>query len=167
VSDASSHHPLRLHPSAQRVADALHAAGVRGQVREFGVPTRTSAEAATALGCDVAAIAMCLVLVADTEPLVVIKSGAHRVDLELLARTLGVGVVRAATADEVRAVTGQPIGGVAPCNWPSSPRVLIDEALEPFEEVWSAAGTPNTVFPTSFDELRRLTGAEPVAVVSG
>lgn len=64
----------------------------------------------------------------------------------------------------MRAATGQPIGGVAPVNWPTTPRVLIDVALEGFDEVWSAAGTPNAVFPTSYHELRRLTGATPVRV---
>ncbi len=153
-----------LHPSAQRVADALEAAGVRGSVREFTTPTRTSAEAAAALGCQLAAIASCLVFVADDEPIVVIKSGAHRVDIAHLAGELGATEVRQADAKEVRAVTGQPIGGVAPVNWPTSPRVFIDATLEPLGEIWSAAGTPNAVFPTSFDELRRVTGARAVTV---
>ncbi|HEV3212089.1 MAG TPA: YbaK/EbsC family protein [Acidimicrobiales bacterium] len=155
-----------LHRSAQRVADALRTAGATGEVREFAVPTRTSAEAAAALGCELAAIASCLVFVADDEPIVVIKSGAHRVDLEHLGRQLGGATVHQADADEVRAVTGQPIGGVAPVNWPTSPRVLIDATLEPIVEVWAAAGTPNAVFPTTYDELRRLTGATPVTVVA-
>jgi prolyl-tRNA editing enzyme YbaK/EbsC (Cys-tRNA(Pro) deacylase) len=156
-----------LHPSAQRVADALRSAGVPGEVREFAVPTRTSVEAAAALGCELAAIASCLVFVADDEPIVVIKSGAHRVDLEHLGGVLGAAAVRQADADEVRAVTGQPIGGVAPVNWPTSPRVLIDASLEPLGEVWAAAGTPNAVFPTTYGELRTLTGATPVAVAGG
>jgi len=156
-----------LHPSAQRVADALRRGNVPGRVREFATPTRTSLEAAAALGCEVGAIAMCLVLVADGEPLVLIKSGAHRVDLTHLAAELGVAHLRQADAKEVRAVTGQPIGGVAPVNWPTTPRVLIDVALESYTEVWSAAGTPNAVFPTTFGELRSLTGATPVMVVGG
>jgi prolyl-tRNA editing enzyme YbaK/EbsC (Cys-tRNA(Pro) deacylase) len=155
-----------LHPSAQRVADALWAAGVGGEVREFTSPTRTSVEAAAALGCELAAIASCLVLMADGEPVVVIKGGAHRADLGHLATVLGSTTVRQADATEVRAVTGQPIGGVAPLNWPTTPRVLIDLSLERFDEVWSAAGTPNAVFPTTFAELRRLTGATPVTVVA-
>jgi prolyl-tRNA editing enzyme YbaK/EbsC (Cys-tRNA(Pro) deacylase) len=153
-----------LHPSAQRVADALEAAGVHGRVREFTAPTRTSAEAADALGCELAAIASCLVFVADDEPIVVIKSGAHRVDLALLAGELGATGVRQADAKEVRAATGQPIGGVAPVNWPTAPRVFIDATLEPLAQIWSAAGTPNAVFPTTYEELRRVTGAIPVSV---
>jgi len=155
----------QLHRSAQRVADALDAVGATGEVREFAQPTRTSAEAAAALGCSLAAIASCLVLFADDASVVVIKSGAHRVDLGHLAGQLGAASVRQATAAEVREVTGQPIGGVAPVNWPTQPRVVIDEALDGLGEIWSAAGTPNAVFPTSFDELRRITGAAPVSVV--
>jgi len=165
VSEAPDGVPA-LHPSAQRVADALAAAGVPGRVREFAVPTRTSAEAAAALGCELGAIAMCLVLMADDEPIVVIKGGAHRIDLEHLAGAIDVARVRQADAKEVRAVTGQPIGGVAPVNWPTSPRVLLDASLERYDEVWSAAGTPNAVFPTTFEELRRLTGATAVTAVA-
>lgn len=156
-----------LHPSAQRVADTLAAAGVRGGVREFEVTTKTSQDAARALGCEVVAIASTLVFMADGSPIVVIKSGAHRVDLDHLARQLGASEVRQADAREVRAATGQPIGGVAPVNWPTSPPVFIDTTLAALGEIWSAAGTPNAVFPTTYDELRRLTGATPVAVVAG
>ena len=122
--------PPALHPSAQRVADALRAAGVHGVVRQFEQSTKTSADAAAALGCDLAAIASCLVFVADEEPIVVITSGAHRVDTTFLAGALGVATIRMANASEVRAATGQPIGGVAPINWPSSLRAYIDAALE-------------------------------------
>ena len=155
-----------LHPSAQRVADALVAAGVEGHVRQFEASTRTGADAAAALGCELGAIASCLVFVADSEAIVVITSGAHRVDTVLLARSIGAASIRMATAGEVRSATSQPIGGVAPINWPSSLRVYIDEDLEQHAKIWSAAGTPNAVFPTSFDELGRLTGAIPLAVVS-
>jgi prolyl-tRNA editing enzyme YbaK/EbsC (Cys-tRNA(Pro) deacylase) len=155
-----------LHPSAQRVQEALVREGAVGRVREFRASTKTSQDAATALGCDLAAIASCLVFIADEAPIVVIKSGVHRVDLDHLARQLGSTEVRRANADEVRATTGQPIGGVAPVNWPTTPRVLIDASLEPLAEVWAAAGTPNAVFPTTYAELLRLTGAVPVTVVA-
>ena len=148
------------------MADALAAAGVPGQVHEFAAPTRTSLEAAEVLGCDIGAIASCLVVFAGDEPIVVIKSGVHRVDLEHVAATLRVPAVRQAKADEVRAVTGQPIGGVAPVNWPTAPKVFIDETLAAYDPLWSAAGTPNAVFPTSFGELVRISGATPVAVVA-
>jgi prolyl-tRNA editing enzyme YbaK/EbsC (Cys-tRNA(Pro) deacylase) len=157
--------PPALHPSAQRVADALRAAGVHVEVRQFEQSTRTSAEAASSLGCDLAAIASCLVFMADDEPIVVITSGAHRVDPAFLARDIGAATIRMANAREVRAATGQPIGGVAPINWPARLRVYLDEDLEQHAAIWSAAGTPNAVFPTTFDELRRLTSATPQAVV--
>ncbi len=149
-----------LHPSAQRVADALAARGVTGRVREFSQPTRTAREAAAALGCPLGAIASCLVFVIDGEPCVVITSGAHRLDTAHLAAGLGASEVRSATADEVRAATGQPIGGVAPVNWPRPLRAVLDRSLQPYGELWSAAGTPHAVFPTTFEELRALTGAE-------
>lgn len=155
-----------LHPSAQRVADALKRAGVLGSIREFSSSTKTSADAAAVLTCDVAAIASTLVFIADEEPIVVIKSGAHRVDVVHLARQLGVNDIRQANAKEVRTITGQPIGGVAPVGWPAAPRVVIDVSLEPLGEIWSAAGTPYAVFPTTFTELRRVTGASPVTVVT-
>jgi prolyl-tRNA editing enzyme YbaK/EbsC (Cys-tRNA(Pro) deacylase) len=148
------------------VADALKKAGVLGSIREFSSSTKTSADAAAALSCDIAAIASTLVFIADGEPVVVIKSGAHRVDVVHLARQLGVNDVRQANAKEVRTITGQPIGGVAPVGWPTRPRVVIDSSLEPLGEIWSAAGTPNAVFPTTFAELRRVTGASAVAVVA-
>jgi prolyl-tRNA editing enzyme YbaK/EbsC (Cys-tRNA(Pro) deacylase) len=156
--------PDALHPSAQRVADALLNAGVAGRVRQFHSSTRTAADAATALGCELGAIASCLVFMADGVPVVVITSGAHRVDTDHFADQVGVAAIRMATASEVRAATSQPIGGVAPVNWPARLRVYIDTDLEQYEVLWSAAGTPNAVFPTSFDELRRLTGAVPKAV---
>ena len=154
-----------LHPSAKRVADALRAAGVHGQVTQFDASTRTAAEAAAALGCELGAIASCLVFMADDVPIVVITSGAHRVDTNYLAGHISAAQIRMATASEVRAATGQPIGGVAPINWPSRLRVYIDRDLEQHAAIWSAAGTPNAVFATTFDELRRLTGAAPQAVV--
>jgi prolyl-tRNA editing enzyme YbaK/EbsC (Cys-tRNA(Pro) deacylase) len=148
-----------LHPSARRVAEALHTRGVEGPFLEFDATTKTAADAARALECDVGAIASCLVFVLDDEPVVIIKSGAFRVDLELFA-TLAHGTeVRRASPDEVRAATGQPIGGVSPINWPGDLRVFIDDSLSEFDRVWSACGTPNAVFATTFAELRTLTNA--------
>lgn len=156
-----------LHPSAARVAEALRARGVRGAVLEFAQPTRTAKEAAAALGCELGAIASCLVFVLDDQPCVVITSGAHRVDTAFLAGQLGAHALRTATAEEVRAATGQPIGGVAPVNWPGTIRVVLDRALQAHDQVWAAAGTPHAVFPTTFEELRDLTGAEVRDVARG
>jgi prolyl-tRNA editing enzyme YbaK/EbsC (Cys-tRNA(Pro) deacylase) len=148
-----------LHPSARRVAESLVSRGVSGPFFEFEASTKSAADAARALGCDVGAIASCLVFVLDEEPVVIIKSGASRVDLQKFAMLTGGDVVRQATPDEVRTATGQPIGGVAPSNWPAELRVYIDDSLAPYERIWSACGTPNAVFATTFVELQVLTGA--------
>jgi len=154
-----------LHPSAQRVADVLIASGVAGPFREFAASTKTAADAAAALDCDVGAIASCLVFSVDDEAVVVIKSGAFRVDLGALGAFAGGSLARRATADEVRDATGQPIGGVSPVGWPSALRVFLDKTLANYEVVWAACGTPNCVFATTYDELRRLTGATPIPLV--
>lgn len=154
----------KLHPSALRVVDVLKARGVNGPFREFTVPTKTAADAATALHCEVGAIASTLVFMADDEPVVVLKSGAFRVDTEKLRRHLGASSVRQATPDEVREATGQPVGGVSPVGWPRPIPCLIDDSLAAFGQLWAACGTPNAVFGTSFGELRSLTGAIPISL---
>lgn len=148
-----------LHPSARRVAETLRARGVAGPFLEFDASTKTAADAARALDCDVGAIANCLVFVLDDEPVVIIKSGASRVDTGRFAELANGDAVRRATPEEVRAATGQAIGGVSPINWPEELRVFIDESLSRYERVWSACGTPNAVFATTFAELQALTGA--------
>jgi prolyl-tRNA editing enzyme YbaK/EbsC (Cys-tRNA(Pro) deacylase) len=153
-----------LHPSARKVAEALVSRGVQGPFLEYGASTKTAADAARALGCDVGAIASCLVFVLDNEPVVIIKSGASRVDTTLFAEVAKGVEVRRATPDEVRAATGQPIGGVSPINWPENLRVFIDDALAHYDRIFSACGTPNAVFATTFDELSSLTGARIVAL---
>jgi prolyl-tRNA editing enzyme YbaK/EbsC (Cys-tRNA(Pro) deacylase) len=153
-----------LHPSAARVAVALRERGVKGPVRQFHESTKTSAEAALALGCELGAIASCLEFVLDDEPVVILKSGAFRVDVAQFAELVGGVLLRRANADEVREATGQPIGGVSPAGWPAELRVFIDDSLANFDEIWAACGTPNAVFATTYDELRRLTGATPVTL---
>ena len=120
------------------------------------------ADAAAALQCEVGAIASCLVFMLDDEPVVVIKSGAFRVDTKSFADLVGGVSMRQATADEVRAATGQPIGGVSPVNWPGPLRVYIDDSLARYERIWSACGTPNAVFATTYEELSALTNAEAI-----
>ena len=154
-----------MHASAQKVVDALKARGVVGPFREFSDSTKTAADAAAALECDVGAIASCLVFVLDEEPVVVIKSGAFRVDTKKFTRLLGATTMRQANADEVRAATGQPIGGVSPVNWPGPLRVYIDRSLADFRPLWAACGTPNAVFATSYDELIALTRAQAIDLV--
>ena len=153
-----------MHPNAAAVASALAEAGAAGEVRELTESARTAADAAGALGCDVAAIANSLVFMADGEPVLILTSGGHRVDTGYVAGQLGVGVLRRASPEQVRAATGQPIGGVAPVGHPSPVRTLIDTALAAHPVVWAAGGTPHTVFPTSYPELLRICAAEPVTV---
>jgi prolyl-tRNA editing enzyme YbaK/EbsC (Cys-tRNA(Pro) deacylase) len=153
-----------MHPSARRVAEALRQRGVVGPFLEFEASTKTAADAARALDCEVGAIASCLVFVLDEQPVVIIKSGAFRVDTDLFVKLVHGGLVRRASPDEVRTATGQPIGGVSPINWPDDLRVFIDDALSRYQRVWAACGTPNAVFATSYDELRTLTNATALSL---
>jgi prolyl-tRNA editing enzyme YbaK/EbsC (Cys-tRNA(Pro) deacylase) len=152
------------HPNVRIVTAALRAAGATAQVVVLPAAAPTAAAAADQLGCPVGAIANSLVFDADGVPLLVLTSGAHRVDTAALADHLGVAAVRRATAEFVRAHTGQSIGGVAPVGHPAPLRTLVDEWLARHDQVWAAAGHPHTVFPTTFDELVTLTDGEPVAL---
>ena len=153
-----------MHPSVARVAEILRSAGATGEPVQLQDSTRTAAEAAAALGCDVGAIASALVFTADGEPLLVMTSGAHRVDTAMVAQLLAVEKVARADADTVRSATGYAIGGVAPVGHPAPIRTLVDNALARHEVVWAAAGHPHAVFPTSYDELLRITGGTPADV---
>jgi prolyl-tRNA editing enzyme YbaK/EbsC (Cys-tRNA(Pro) deacylase) len=153
-----------LHPNARRVAEALSDLGVAGQVVELAQPAATAATAATALGVPVGAICNSLVFDADGSPLLVLTSGAHRADVVRLGAVVGASTVRRAGADFVRHHTGQPIGGVSPVGHPSPLRTLVDVDLSRFETVWAAGGHPNYVFPTSYDELLRITAGEAAEV---
>lgn len=152
-----------LHRNAVRIQDLLRELGMTGEVRQLADSARTAREAAEALGVPVGAICSSLVFLLDGEPLLVLTSGAHRVDTALLGETLGGSITRA-DADAVRAATGQPIGGVAPVGHPAPLRTVVDVALREFDEVWAAAGHPHAVFPTTFDELVRVTGGTPHVV---
>jgi prolyl-tRNA editing enzyme YbaK/EbsC (Cys-tRNA(Pro) deacylase) len=153
-----------VHPTVARVVEGLTAAGWRGEVRETVDSARTAAQAAAALGCDVGAIASSLVFLADGEPLLVVTSGAHRVDTAAVAARLGVGSVDRAPAEVVRSATGYAIGGVAPVGHPRPLRTVVDVDLGRHDVVWAAAGHPHAVFSTSYDELLRLTGGTPAEV---
>jgi len=147
-----------MHRNAEHVASALRSLGVPGLVRELAEPTPTAATAAAQLGCEIGAIANSLVFNADGEPLLVLTSGAHRVDTAKVAAELGVETVSRADPEFVYAATGQRIGGVAPVGHPKPVRTLVDNALAEYDVVWAAGGHVHTVFPTSFDELVRITG---------
>jgi len=147
-----------------RFASVLGELGVAGAVRVLPDSASTAALAAAQLGCDVGAIANSLVFAADGEPLLVMTSGAHRVDTSRVAALVGASVVSRADARSVRSWTGQVIGGVGPVGHPSPLRTLVDVWLAKYDVVWAAAGHPHTVFPTSFEELVRITGGTPAEV---
>jgi len=146
------------------VQQHLAEAGVESEIRILPDSARTAAEAAAAIGCDVAAIANSLVFVADGSPVLVMTSGGHRVDLEVLARSIGADAIGMAPASVVREATGQAIGGVAPVGHPARLRTYIDEALGDHPQIWAAAGHPHTVMPLTFESLRMLTDGEVIAV---
>ena len=147
-------------------AAVLRELGVAGAVRELPEPAPTAAAAAAQLGCEVGAIATSLIFSAAGAPLLVMTSGAHRVQEARVAALLAVATVQRADARSVRAWTGQAIGGVAPVGHPAPIRTLVDTWLEPYDVVWAAAGHPHTVFPTSFAELVRMTSGTPAEVGS-
>jgi len=153
-----------MHPSVRKVADALDAAGLHGRVRELSEGTHTAAEAAAFLGCELGAIANSLVFMTEKGPILVLASGAHRVDTERLAHAIGVETVTRAMPEEVRAATGQPIGGVAPVGHPAELPTYIDVELEEHGELWAAAGVPASVFEISYADLKGLTNAVEVEV---
>jgi prolyl-tRNA editing enzyme YbaK/EbsC (Cys-tRNA(Pro) deacylase) len=153
------------HPTALRTAQLLREAGVDTRVVEFEQTTRTSAEAAAAIGCSVAEIAKSIVFRGKTSggAVVVVASGDNRVSEAKVAALLGEPLARA-DADFVRASTGYAIGGVAPIGHSQPVKLLLDRDLQRFETVWAAAGTPFAVFPVTPDQLRRLTGSDWVDV---
>src|SRR3984957_2744440 len=147
-----------------RFASVLKDLGVAGEVRVLPESAPTAAAAAAQLGCDVGAIANSLVFAADGAPLLVMTSGAHRVDTARVASLAGADVVARADPRSVRAWTGQVIGGVGPVGHPAPIRTLVDDWLAKYDVVWAAAGHPHAVFPTSFDELVRITGGTSAEV---
>ncbi|MGI5321838.1 YbaK/EbsC family protein [Actinomadura nitritigenes] len=153
-----------MHPNVERVAAALRGHGAAGEIVELPDSARTAQAAADQLGCEVGAIANSLVFDADGAPLLVMTSGAHRVDTGKVALLVGAEKVRRATPEFVREATGQPIGGVAPVGHPAPIRTLVDVWLDKYDEVWAAGGHPHTVFPTTYEELLRMTGGDPAEV---
>jgi prolyl-tRNA editing enzyme YbaK/EbsC (Cys-tRNA(Pro) deacylase) len=149
-------------PAAASVEAALRAAGIEPDLRTFPEPVPTAAAAAATLGCDVGAIANSLVFDCDGSPLLVMASGGQRVDTTLLAGMLGAHSITKASPQFVRDATGQAIGGVAPTGHPNRIRTVVDESLSGYPVVWTAAGTPDSVMPLSYEQL--LTITEGVAV---
>ncbi|RRO15120.1 YbaK/EbsC family protein [Saccharopolyspora rhizosphaerae] len=144
--------------TTEAFTERLRDLGAQGEVVEFVSEVPTAAAAAAELSCEVGAIANSLVFTADGDPLLVIASGAHRVDTRGLERALGVRKIRRASPEFVEEATGQPVGGVGPVGHPRPIRTVVDRALAAHPTVWAGAGSKHAMFPTSFDELLRITG---------
>jgi prolyl-tRNA editing enzyme YbaK/EbsC (Cys-tRNA(Pro) deacylase) len=152
------------HPTVQAVQAALRAAGATGAPIALPDSAPTAVAAAAQLGCAVGAIANSLIFDADGQPLLILTSGAHRVDTGHVATRIGVPRIARADPEFVRRHTGMAIGGVAPIGHPVPIRTLVDTWLQQYDQVWAAAGHAHTVFPTTFAELLRITGGEPIEV---
>jgi prolyl-tRNA editing enzyme YbaK/EbsC (Cys-tRNA(Pro) deacylase) len=152
------------HPTITRFRDDHARRGGTGEIVILPDSVHTAALAAEALGCEVGAIANSLLFDADGAPVLILTSGAHRVDTAKVAADLGVSKLKRATPEFVREHTGQAIGGVAPVGHPAPIRTFVDRALAGYPEIWAAAGHPKAVFPTTFTDLVTLTGGTPVEV---
>jgi prolyl-tRNA editing enzyme YbaK/EbsC (Cys-tRNA(Pro) deacylase) len=139
-------------------------AGVESKIRILDADAKTAAAAAEQLGCEVGAIANSLVFDCDGEPLLVMASGAHRVDTALVARTLGATKIRKADPQFVLNATGQVIGGVAPTGHPSRLRTIVDETLAQYPVIWTAAGTADSVMSMTYEQLLVLTEGKAMPV---
>src|SRR4051794_31667296 len=147
------------HPAISRFRSELAARGGRGRIAVLPDSVHTAALAAEALGCEVGAIANSLLFDAEGAPVLILTSGAHRVDTAKVAATIGVPGLRRAKPEFVRRHTGQVIGGVSPIGHPAPLPTYIDPWLRRYDVVWAAAGHPAAVFSTSYEELLAMTGA--------
>jgi len=156
---------MTIPDASQRVIEGGRAIGLEIDIHVFPAGTKTSADAAAAIGCELSAIAKSIVLtVDDREQVVVFASGDTRIDLEKMAAIAGASSVRRATLEEARAATGYAAGGTPPFGYPGPVRVFADSALKRHELVWAAGGTPTTVFPIRLEELVSAAGAQWVDV---
>jgi prolyl-tRNA editing enzyme YbaK/EbsC (Cys-tRNA(Pro) deacylase) len=155
------------HPSISRFRDDHRRRGGTGEVVVLPDSVHTAALAAEALGCEVGAIANSLLFDAGGSPVLILTSGAHRVDTAAVAERIGVDRLRRATPDFVREHTGQVIGGVSPLAHPAPVPTYLDGWLRRYDVVWAAAGHPSAVFSTSFEELAAMTGATEIDVEAG
>ena len=152
--------------AVKRFQEAATKLGVKGEVNILAETARTAIDAANGLGIEVGQIASSLIFkLPSGNPLLIITSGRHRVDTELVAKNLGITELGRADANYVKEVSGYSVGGVSPLGWISKPEIiLIDEALNDYEVVWAASGHPHAVYPTTFSELIVCTGAQPMVV---
>lgn len=152
--------------AVKRFIDAARSLGVKGEVKVLADTARTALDAANSLGIEVGQIASSLIFrLPSGNPLLIITSGRHRVDTELVARNLGIAELGRADANYVKEVSGYSVGGVSPIGWTSTPEItLIDEALNDYDVVWAASGHPHAVYPTTYAELIECTNANPMNV---
>ena len=160
---------VAAHPAVVRVHECLRALGAVGAVTVLDDHARTAAQAAAQLGVDVGAIANSLVFAVPDEhhgrrAVLVLTSGAHKVNAPRLADRLGIEALDRADPDFVREATGFAIGGVAPVGHTRLLDTYVDVTLAQHEQIWAAAGHPKAVFPTHYDELLRITAGQPVEV---
>lgn len=151
--------------ATERFLEGARPAGRNPDVRRFPQGTKTADDAARAIGCGVGQIVKSLVFMADDAPVIALTSGSNRVDEEKLSLQTGAGVMRRATPEEAKAATGFAIGGTPPFGHPEPVPTLIDEDLLGYDEVWAAAGAPDSVFPISPDDLIRLSRGAVVDLV--
>jgi prolyl-tRNA editing enzyme YbaK/EbsC (Cys-tRNA(Pro) deacylase) len=153
--------------ATDRFAEAARAQGLHPDPRRFPEGTKTADDAARAIGCDVGQIVKSLVFMGDDRPLLALTSGSNRVDEAKLAAAAGADAVRRATPDEARAATGFAVGGTPPFGHVEQVRAFCDRDLLRHDDVWAAAGTPDSVFPLSPADLVRVRGATVVDLAAG
>ena len=152
--------------AVKRFREAADSLGVNGEIKVLADTARTAVDAAHSLGIEVGQIASSLIFTLPSgNPLLIITSGRHRVDIDLVAKNLGIDGLGRADAQYVKDVSGYSVGGVSPIGWVSPPEItLIDEALRDYDILWAASGHPHAVYPTSFNELLSCTSARPMIV---
>ena len=152
--------------AVKRFKEAADSLGVKGEINILAETARTAVDAANGLGIEVGQIASSLIFkLPSGNPLLIITSGRHRVDTDLVAKNLDIPELGRADANYVKEVSGYSVGGVSPIGWITTPEItLIDEALNDYEVIWAASGHPHAVYPTSYTELIACTGAKPMIV---
>ena len=152
--------------AVKRFKEAADSLGVKGEINILAETARTAIDAANGLGIEVGQIASSLIFkLPSGNPLLIITSGRHRVDTDLVAKNLNIPELGRADANYVKEVSGYSVGGVSPIGWITTPEItVIDQALKDYEIVWAASGHPHAVYPTSYTELIACTGATPMVV---
>jgi prolyl-tRNA editing enzyme YbaK/EbsC (Cys-tRNA(Pro) deacylase) len=146
-----------------RFLEAARGQGIQPDVHRFPEGTKTAADAARAIGCEVGQIVKSLVFIADERPVMAFTSGVNRVDEAKLAAVVGADTTRRASPEEARTATGFAVGGTPPFGHPERLTCVIDHDLLLWDQIWAAAGTPDSVFPLSPADLLRVTGASAAA----